>query len=162
MTEFESLYRRHAPELFRYVLRLCGNRAEAEDVVSETFVRALNANANVRAATARAYLFAIARNCYLQGLRRKARQVPLDEELVDLAADLHDAARKRAELRRVLRALQEMPEIDRSILLLRAQEGLPYEEIAQAVGLPVTTVKVRMHRARRRLVLFRTGQETPK
>ena len=56
---------------------------------------------------------------------------------------------------RVLRALQEFPEVDRAALLMRADEGLPYEEIAVALGLPVATVKVKVHRARLRLAQMR-------
>ena len=59
------------------------------------------------------------------------------------------------ELDRVLRALQEFPEVDRAALLMRADEGLPYEEIAVALGLPVATVKVKVHRARLRLAQIR-------
>lgn len=59
------------------------------------------------------------------------------------------------ELDRVLRALQEFPEVDRAALLMRADEGLPYEEIAAALGLPVATVKVKVHRARLRLAQIR-------
>ena len=56
---------------------------------------------------------------------------------------------------RVLRALQEFPEVDRAALLMRADEGLSYEEIAVALGLPVPTVKVKVHRARLRLAKIR-------
>ena len=59
------------------------------------------------------------------------------------------------ELDKVLRALQEFPEVDRAALLMRADEGLPYEEIAVALGLPVATVKVKVHRARLRLAKIR-------
>ena len=59
------------------------------------------------------------------------------------------------ELDRVLRALQEFPEVDRAALLMRADEGLPYEEIAVALHLPVATVKVKVHRARLKLAKIR-------
>jgi RNA polymerase sigma-70 factor, ECF subfamily len=72
MTEWEALYRRHARDVYRFALYLCGDRAAAEDIVSETFVRAWNAGGEIRESTARAYLFTIARNCYRQGLRRSA------------------------------------------------------------------------------------------
>ena len=61
----------------------------------------------------------------------------------------------KEKLDRVLRTLQEFPEVDRAALLMRADEGLPYEEIAVALGLPVATVKVKVHRARLRLAKIR-------
>lgn len=56
-----------------------------------------------------------------------------------------------------MKALQELPEIDRAVLLMRAQEEMPYEEIAQAMELPVTTVKVKVHRARLKLMQVRAN-----
>ncbi len=56
-----------------------------------------------------------------------------------------------------MKALQELPEIDRGVLLMRAQEEMPYEEIAQAMELPVTTVKVKVHRARLKLMQVRAN-----
>ena len=61
----------------------------------------------------------------------------------------------RDELDRVLRALQEFPEADRAALLMRVDEGLSYDEIAAALGLPVATVKVKVHRARLKLTKVR-------
>jgi RNA polymerase sigma-70 factor (ECF subfamily) len=159
MTEFEALYRRYAPDVFRFSFCLCGERAAAEDITSETFVRAWNASGPIRASTAKAYLFAIARNCYLQGLRRRAsrggRTVELDENLPDPEAGPDATAVGRSELHCVLQALRMLPEIDRTVLLLRAQEGLSYEEIAQATGLSLVAVKVKLHRARLRLAAWR-------
>jgi len=164
MTEFEALYRRYAPDVFRFSLCLCGERATAEDITSETFVRAWNASGPIRAATAKSYLFAIARNCYLQGLRRqaarggRARHVELDENLPDPAARPDAAATGRSELESVLHALGELPEVDRTVLLLRAQEELSYDEIAQVTGLSLATVKVKIHRARLRLGAWRAAR----
>ncbi|MGH9730620.1 MAG: RNA polymerase sigma factor, partial [Candidatus Acidiferrales bacterium] len=57
----------------------------------------------------------------------------------------------------VLAALQELPEVDRTILLMRALDEMPYEEIAETLGIPVVTAKVKVHRAR--LKLMQTRQE---
>jgi RNA polymerase sigma-70 factor (ECF subfamily) len=162
MTGFEALYAHYSRDIYRFALYLCGNRAEAEDIASETFARAWNGSGEIRSATAKAYLFAIARNCYLEGLRRGAMQTGLDEETPDSKADPYADAERRMELRRVLGALQEMPELDRAVLLLRAQEGMSYQEIAVAVGLSLPAVKVKIHRARLKLALWRTAQEAKK
>jgi RNA polymerase sigma-70 factor (ECF subfamily) len=158
MTDFEALYTRHARDVYRFALYLSGNHAQAEDITSEAFVRAWNASGEIRAVTARVYLFTIARNCYLQGLRRAVLERPLDEMPFEGAADPDATAEQRAELKQVLRALQQLPEADRSMLLLRAQEW-SYQEIAEAVGLSVPAVKVRIHRARLKLAPWRAGRE---
>ena len=86
---FSALYAKYAPDVFRFALYLSGNRAEAEDIVSETFVRAWNAPGRIEAATVKAYLFTIARNLFLQGLRNKSRHVAIDERLADPGANPH-------------------------------------------------------------------------
>jgi len=163
MTDFEALYERYARDVHRFALYLCGNRAAAEDITSETFVRAWNASGEIRAATAKAYLFAIARNCYLGGLRRAGarggQHAELDENLPDPAARPDTTAADRSELNRVMAALRELPEADRTVLLLRAQEGWSCEEIAQTTGLSLAAVKVKIHRARLRLAEWRAAEK---
>ncbi len=159
MTDFEALYARYSRDVHRFALYLCGNAHEAEDIASETFVRAWTSGGEVRAATAKSYLFTIARNCYLQGLRHRKRETQMDEDVSDSAANPHADTESRIELGRVLAELQRMPEIDRTVLLLRVQEGMPYQEIAGAVGLSLSAVKVKIHRARLKLAQWRTTQE---
>jgi len=162
MTDFEALYAHYSRDLYRFALYLCGNHAEAEDITSETFVRAWNAHGEIREATAKSYLFAIARNYYLDRARRGSRQTELDESMPDTNANPHTDAEYRIELRRVLEALQQMPEVDRTVLLLRVQEEWSYQEIADAVQLSLPAVKVKIHRARLKLAQWRTTQETRK
>ena len=80
----------------------------------------------------------------------------------DTNANPHTDAEDRIELRRVLEALQQMPEVDRTVLLLRVQEEWSYQEIADAVQLSLPAVKVKIHRARLKLAQWRTTQETRK
>ena len=159
MTDFEALYANYSRDIYRFALYLCGNPAEAEDIASETFARAWNASGKIRAATVKSYLFTIARNCYLEGLRRGTRQTRLDETMPDSAADPYADAQCRIELDRVLGVLQQMPEVDRTVLLLRVQEEMSYQAIAHAVGLSLPAVKVKIHRARLKLAQWRTAQE---
>jgi RNA polymerase sigma-70 factor, ECF subfamily len=155
MTDFSALYRRHAPDVFRFALYLSGNRSDAEDITSETFVRAWAASEPIRVATVKGYLFTIARNLFLQGLRRKARHVELHDEHVDPRAGPHAQVEWSDELREVLSELQKLPEVDRSALLMRAVDEMPYEEIARALELSLAAVKVKIHRARRALASIR-------
>jgi RNA polymerase sigma-70 factor (ECF subfamily) len=161
VTSFGDLYGRYAADVFRFALYLSGNRAEAEDITSETFVRAWTAPEPIRMATVNGYLFTIARNLFLQGKRRTSRQVELSEELKDPAAGPHARAELDSELALALTALQRLPEIDRAALLMRAEDEMPYDEIARALGISLASVKVRIHRARLALARIRedSGRE---
>ena len=83
MTDFTELYRKYAPDVFRFALYLSGERSEAEDITSETFVRAWTSPEPIVMATVKGYLFTIARNLYLQRLRKRSKHVELDENLPD-------------------------------------------------------------------------------
>lgn len=143
MTDFEALCAHHSRDIYRFALYLCANHAEAEDIASETFVRAWNATGRIRAATAKSYLFAIARNCYLERLRRRAKQTQLDDAMPDSRANPYADVERRIELDRIIAALQKMPEVDRTVLLLRVQEEWSYQEIADAVQLSLPAVRSR-------------------
>jgi RNA polymerase sigma-70 factor, ECF subfamily len=155
MTDFSAFYKKHAPDVYRFALYLSGEHGEAEDITSETFVRAWASSEPIRMATIKGYLFTIARNLFLQGLRRRSRHVALDEDLRDPQASPHAQAEQKAELRAVLAGLQKLPEIDRAALLMRAFDEMPYEEIAQALGISLAAAKVKIHRARLALVDIR-------
>ena len=148
MTDFSALYRKYAPDVFRFALYLSGSRADAEDITSETFVRLWTSPAPVEAATVKSYLFTIARNLFLQELRKRRPQAELDEGLRDPRAGPHARAEQKAEMHAVLAGLQRLPETDRAALLMRALEGLPYEEIARGLRISLASVKVKIHRAR--------------
>jgi RNA polymerase sigma-70 factor, ECF subfamily len=151
MTDFEALYQKYAHDIFRFAFFLSGNRADAEDIASETFVRAWNAPGGIRQSTVKAYLLVIARNCYLQGLRRSGRHLQLERDFADPRQAPHDSAEQRAELELVMRDLQQLAEVDRTALLLSAAEGMSYEQIAETLGLSLGAVKTKIHRARLKL-----------
>jgi len=156
---FEQLYREHAPEVQRFVQWLTGSAAEAEEVTAETFVRALTARAPVRAATVRSYLLSIARNLVADERRRRKRHTELTEAVP--AVGWHGEA--AVAVYQVKQALGEIGHHYSVPLLMRAEGGLTYEEIAQVLNLPLATVKVRIHRARLKLAQkVKLGQETPK
>ena len=155
MLSFEELYRDHAASVFRFALYLSGNRADAEDIASETFVRAWTADTPIRAPSARAYLLTIARHLFLNQRRQTAHHVELNDDLADSSVSPQEAAAQRGEFQSVARRLQTLPEIDRSALLMRALDDMPYEEIAQMLGLSVSNTKVKVHRARAALMDIR-------
>jgi DNA-directed RNA polymerase specialized sigma24 family protein len=78
MVGFHDLYERHRAGVYRFALFLSGNPAQAEDLASDTFVRAWTARGSIREATVRAYLLTITRNLWRDLERRNRRHVPLD------------------------------------------------------------------------------------
>jgi RNA polymerase sigma-70 factor, ECF subfamily len=148
MTDFSSLYKKYAPDVYRFALYLSSERGEAEDITSETFVRAWTSPEPIVMATVKSYLFTIARNLFLQGLRKKSSHVPLNDELRDPQAGPYVQAVQKEKLHSVMTELQSLPETSRSALLMCAVDGMAYEEIAQVLGLSLTAVKVKIHRAR--------------
>jgi len=148
MDRIEALYRQYASAVLRYAWGLSGDAGTAEDIVSETFVRLLTRAPRIQTRTALAYLLAIARNCYLTGLRRTRREVELPEGLLAPEGDPDGALDAKRRLEAAVLALQDLPEGERSALLLRVDHELPYEEIARTLGISPGAAKVRVHRAR--------------
>lgn len=130
---------------------LSGDQALAEDLVSEAFVRVWTARERVDLATVRGYLFAIVRNLYLREVSRRHRGVPLDDHLAADGPGPEDRVAAQSDLRTVLAALATLSDVDRAAVLMRADNRLPYEEIARALGISVTAAKVKVHRARLKL-----------
>lgn len=153
--DFESLYEKYAPSVRRFALFLCGDPALADDVTSDTFVRVWLARGRIRELTVKSYLFTIARNAYRDLQRRGWRRASLDEERLDTRISAHAHLEQKEELASVLAALQELPEVDRAALLMRALDDMPYEEIATALEITSTTAKVKVHRARVKLMEVR-------
>lgn len=152
MTDFQSLYERYAPAIRRFALFLSGDASIADDITSETFVRAWTSTDAIREQTVKAYLFTIARNVYRDILRRERRLEPLRDSIPDARVDLASRVEHSAELATVLAAMRELNEIDRTALSMRASEDMSYEEIAGALELSVASVKTRVHRARVKLI----------
>ena len=148
MTDFSSLYKKYAPDVHRFALYLSSERGEADDITSETFVRAWTSPEPIVMATVKGYLFTIARNLFLQGLRKKSRHVALDDDLRDPQAGPYRQAEQKQKLDSVMAELQTLPEASRAALLMRAVDGMAYEEIAQVLGISLAAVKVKIHRAR--------------
>ena len=152
MLNFQDLYDSYADHVYRFALWFTGDSAEAEDVTSETFIRAWARNSTIRTETLKAYLFAIARNVYLERLRKSKRQVLLDDVYPDPGPGPEELLESRLELQRVKRVLGTLAEIDRAAFVLRVQHELPYAEIARILELSLTAAKVKVHRVRKKLL----------
>lgn len=151
VTTFSELYRAHSRDIYRFALFLSGDPDLAEDIVSETYIRLWHARDRLDLSTVKAYLLAIARNLFLQHRRVAKKRTDLVDEHADSRPSPETVAVSRSELQAVLAALQQLPEIDRSAVLLRAEEGLSYEEIASILDITPTATRVKVHRARVKL-----------
>lgn len=159
MIDFEGLYALHVRPVFRFALSLSGNRAMAEDITSETFVRVWSARDRVDLATVIGYLMTIARHLYLEQVRGDRGRQVLDGDWADATPGPHPLAAGRAELNAVLADLQTLAEPDRAALLMRAEDHMTYEEIGAALRMSAGAAKVKVHRARRRLAELRMNRE---
>lgn len=152
MMTFEQLYRTYFEDVHRFAFWLSGDRSEADDLASETFVRAWSRRNRLRTETLKAYLLAITRNAFLDLRRRTGQREKLSEEWADAAPGPHRHAAGRIELDRVHRELARLPEMDRAAMVLRTEESLPYTEIARVLGISPGAARVKVHRVRRRLL----------
>jgi len=155
MTDIENLYERYAGDVRRFALYLSGDVVMADEITSDTFVRAWMAAGRIRQPTVKSYLFTIARNAYTDWLRRSTRHSELDENMPDPRISAQTQMEQSAEVRAVLAALQQLQEMDRAVLLMRALDEMPYEEIAETMGITVVSAKVKVHRARLKLMQSR-------
>jgi RNA polymerase sigma-70 factor (ECF subfamily) len=158
MSTFHEIYERYSKDVYRYAFWLSGSAEDADDITSETFARVWVGRKEIRTETAKAYLFAIARNLYLKGLRHTKRQVNLTPHQADPKPAPEQQVESRLELTRAMLAIQSLPEVDRAAFLMRVQHGLPYDEIARILKLPLATVKVKIYRARLKLAAQQIGE----
>ncbi|NTW03929.1 MAG: RNA polymerase sigma factor, partial [Oscillochloris sp.] len=150
----ETIYQHYRGPVQSYLYRLCGSVDLSEELTQETFLRACAGLISFRGDSSVAtWLFRIARNAYLNSLRRPTTaRIATDELLAipDATGTTDPAGRYAAQEQRTLIsiALGQLPEKQRSILLLRDSEGLSYAEIADVLEISLAAVKVNLFRAR--------------
>jgi RNA polymerase sigma-70 factor (ECF subfamily) len=160
MLSFHELYSSYAEDVYRFAYWLAGNASDAEDITSETFVRAWTRIGSIRTETLKAYLLKIARNIYLQQLRKSKRETDLQTVHPDPAPGPERIVTDRDELRDVREIMKILPEIDRAAFILRVQHELPYAEIARVLQISEVAAKVKVHRVRRKILETRLSKET--
>jgi RNA polymerase sigma-70 factor (ECF subfamily) len=165
VNDVERLFREYHPTLVRYLTRRLGDRDWAEEVAQETFLRALRQE-NIL--NERAWLFAVATNLVRDDARKETRrrkhltllaqEVRANESLEPEPSELERA--EEAAMAR--KAVEQLAERDRLALLMR-EEGLDYDEIAEALKLSRGSIGTTLARARRRLVhIYETMQNVSK
>lgn len=151
---FQDTVRDHKDRLFGLAVRLTGDRAEAEDVVQESFIKLWQQEPKPPGTAVLPWLLTVTRNASLDRLRRR-RLVTADQAVLEARPD--GAAQPDRQLagdefgRRLNEAVNSLREPFRSLVILREIQGLEYQDIAQTLSLSLSQVKVYLHRARRQL-----------
>ncbi|HID90149.1 MAG TPA: sigma-70 family RNA polymerase sigma factor, partial [Anaerolineae bacterium] len=157
---FGELFIRYEGRIYGYLYRMVGNRAWAEDLTQEAFIRAhQHLNRFGPPYDFKSWIYRIAGNLAIDGLRRYKDEISLPDwdageatapEPADERAgiDPEQEARREEVRQAIWQTLHQMPENYRQILLLRELEGLSYQEIAAVMGISLDNVRVTLHRAR--------------
>ena len=159
MINFHELYNKYAKDVYQFIFWLAANNQDAEDITSETFMRAWMSKSTIKTETVKAYLFTIARNLYLQKIRNKKEIIEVDESIHDNNPGPGRITEAKSELQVVLKSMQKLPELDRTILIMHAKHQMSYPEISASTGLSISAVKVKVHRARLKLETFLRGDK---
>lgn len=149
-----ELVRRHGQAVARY-LGASGGGEDVEDLVQETFFRAFRRLDSYRGnASFRTWLIAIGSNT-LKDLKRRSVRRPVialeDRDVVDERSDPHSETVGRETEQRLEEAVGRLPEMQRDVFLLRAQQGMEYADIAEALETSVGAARVHYHQAVKRL-----------
>lgn len=169
LSAFEEIVQRYQHKIYGYVKRLVGNETDAEDITQEVFLKALHSLRSFREESSlQTWLFRIATNLCRDMHRRRQREkgwLPLwrhtdgedsdgEECTIEIPDTYHDPQKLllQEELSGLLKqAIDHLPIAMREVLVLHDIESLSYEEIAQALDIPLGTVKSRLFHARARL-----------
>ena len=158
LLQYERQVRQHQHRVYGLAVYLLGDREAAEDVTQEVWLRLWHHRHEVDEAHLPGWLLRVTRNACIDALRRRKAyraHVRTDSDGLLEAADPgrtpDDEAASALFRERLERALRQLKEPHRSIVILREIHDMKYEEISEALGLPLNTVKVYLHRARRTL-----------
>lgn len=158
----DFLVARYRQVLFSWFVGMTGNHADAEDLFQELWFRVIRHAGRFNDVSFKAWIWKIARNLVIDFRRKKKPDVSLDavedEDDQPLVAQLTSKEKGPAEeverkdrAKRVLKALESLPEIQREVFLMRVQGGLSFSEIAESLGIPLNTALGRMHDATTKL-----------
>lgn len=165
---FEQLVARHQKGVYNFLLRSVGNRAKAEELLQEVFLRVVRSKTRYQAsAKFTTWLYSIARNLSIDASRRArfrdhqsldaprrgsdGNAAPMVAQLPAQSVPTDEAAEAPTIRKRLAEAVQTLPDEQREVFLLRQLSGLSFREIADTVGIPENTVKSRMRYALEKL-----------
>lgn len=152
---WEAVYRKHSPGVYQYCLSLAHHTHEAEDLLQETFVRAMRSASGLQQPEkVRSWLLTIARNLFLDTCKKKSRQntTDLENALTITGTDNPESAFLRNDFTTMLqRVLAELSETYQTAFTLGVVQKLNYHEIAEITGWSGAAVKVNIYRARQKV-----------
>ena len=158
LRQFTQFVREHEMGLFNYILRMVGDRQEAEDLTQEALLQAYRTWTRVEPDASGGYVkwcYRIAHNLTIDALRKKKPRAVDDEDLARTedtrALRPEDVYENRVQSANVRACIQSLEDKYREVLILRYQEELSYEQIAEALEVPVSTVETRIFRAKKML-----------
>ncbi len=158
--DFRDLAEEYGGRIFTYARYSLRHREDAEDVTQEVLVRLWKHKDSIEPASMATWVMRVTRNLVIDVARRRQSRTAVFAEGADVeemaghvaADEAADSAAHRAEIREQLEsALTQLNEPYRSIVVMREVQGLAYDEIAAAMNMPLGTIKVYLHRARRQL-----------
>jgi RNA polymerase sigma-70 factor (ECF subfamily) len=160
LTAFEDTAQRYQRQVYSFARYLLSSREEAEDVTQEVLLRLWRHRQGVDEERLGSWLLRVTRNACYDLLRKRRSEAAaglsstFDDETVEVAST-EPGPQVQAEAadfrRRLLVALAEIGEPYKSVVILREVQGLPHREISEALGIPEATVRVHLHRGRRKL-----------
>ncbi|HRY99275.1 MAG TPA: RNA polymerase sigma factor [Bacteroidales bacterium] len=146
--EYNACVERYANPVYRFILKNIRDEDRAQDVVQESFAKMWERVNDISEEKARSYLFTTAYHTMIDTIRREQRSTSLEEGHLNL----NSVEQGSPDLKEVLdEAVARLPEIQRSVLMLRDYEGYSYQEIGEITGLNESQVKVYIFRARNAL-----------
>jgi len=149
---FEQSYQLYSRDVWRYAYFLCGDNALADDITSESFVRLWSTSRDLRGLTLRSYLFTIVRNLYIDMKRKQVVTLELDEHLTAYSEPVEENIHNSIRMKKFLELIKQLDADDRTALLMRTQDEMSFAEIGEKLGIRPEAAKMRVHRAKKRLM----------
>lgn len=143
--QYNSCVDDHADGVYRFILHNIRDEDDAKDIVQDAFEKFWKQHENVQFEKAKSYIFTTAYHTMIDKIRRAKKMEPMDEG----DYNNHSHTKHYSDLKQILKdAVARLPEIQRTVVLLRDYEGYSYEEIGEITGLNESQVKVYIYRAR--------------
>ncbi len=158
LEEFKHIIFPHKNKLYRFALQIVGNTVEAEDVVQEVMIKMWNNRGEIKELKSiEAWCMKMTRNLSIDKTRSKHRKVGIIPEGMDYQ-ETSVSPYKQVELndtvKRMRSFMETLPEIQKNVVQMRDIEGLTYQEIAEALEIPLNQVKVNLFRARKKIKTY--------
>lgn len=152
MTEFERVYQAYFRDVYLYAKSLSGDAHIAEDITSETFIKAMQALDSFRGACdIRVWLCQIAKNCYFSRLRKDSKLVIIETPEIEEAPDLEASLLSKDAALRIHRVLHNLAEPYKEVFSLRVFGELSFKQIASLFGKSDNWACVTYHRAKKKI-----------